>query len=72
MAGWKRAEGIAGIEVKAGSHVSREDFAPQLWFKNNIIKGKMPYKGVVLYSGEDTLSFGDGMLAVPIAALWAE
>jgi predicted AAA+ superfamily ATPase len=67
----KEGEGIAGIEVKAGSIVSREDFAPQIWFKDNIVKGKLPYKGVVLYSGEDTLSFGNGMLAVPIAALWA-
>ena len=23
-----------------------------------------------LYSGEDTLSFGDGLLAVPLASLW--
>ena len=66
----KEGEGIAGIEVKASGNVSREDFAPQVWFKDTIIKGKMPYKGFVLYSGEDTLSFGNGMMAVPIAALW--
>jgi len=66
----KADEGIAGIEVKASSRVSKEDFAPQIWFKDNIIKGKMPYNGFVLYSGEDTLSFGGGMTAVPIAALW--
>ena len=66
----KEGEGIVGIEVKASSSVSREDFAPQIWFKKNIVKGKMSYKGFVLYSGEDTLSFGGGMWAVPIAALW--
>jgi len=66
----KEGEGLAGFEVKASRSVSGEDFAPQIWFRDNIIKGKMPYKGFVLYSGEDTLSFGDGMLAVPIAALW--
>ena len=68
----KENEGMAGIEVKASSRVSNEDFVQQRWFKNNIIKGKLPFVGIVLYSGEDTLSFGDGMLAVPIAALWTE
>jgi len=66
----KEGEGIIGIEAKASSRVSKEDFSSQIWFRDNIIKGKMPYKGYVLYSGEDTLSFGDGMLAVPTAALW--
>ena len=68
----KENEGMAGIEVKASSRVSNEDFVQQRWFRKNIIKGKLPFVGIVLYSGEDTLSFGDGMLAVPIAALWTE
>jgi predicted AAA+ superfamily ATPase len=68
----KEGEGIIGIEAKAGSRVSREDFVPQFWFKENIVKKKMPYRGFVLYSGEDTLSFGNGMTAVPIAALWSD
>ena len=63
---------MLGIEVKAGHSVSREDFAPQIWFKENIIKQKTPYTGIVVYSGEDTVSFGNGLHAVPIAALWAE
>ena len=66
----KEGVGIAGFEVKAGSIVSREDFSAQIWFRDNIVKGKTAYKGFVLYSGEDTLSFGSGMTAVPIAALW--
>jgi hypothetical protein len=36
----------------------------------SFIKNKMPYRGMVLYTGEDTLSFGGGMLAVPAAALF--
>ncbi|MCL1956488.1 MAG: DUF4143 domain-containing protein, partial [Fibromonadales bacterium] len=63
-------EALIGIEVKAGQSVSKEHFASQMWFKENIIKGKKPYLGIVLYSGEHTLSYGDGMLAVPIAALF--
>ena len=66
----KENEGLVGIEVKASHRVSIEDFAPQIWFKENIIKNKMPYRGMVLYTGEDTLSFGNGMLAVPAAALF--
>ena len=68
----KEGEGLAGFEVKSSNRVSREDFASQIWFRENIVKGKIPYKGFVLYSGEDTLSFGDGMSAVPIAALWTK
>jgi len=66
----KENEGLIGVEVKAGRKVSIEDFSSQIWFKENIIKGKMPYHGIVLYTGEDTLSFGGGMLAVPSAALF--
>jgi len=66
----KENEELAGIEVKAGRSVSKSDFGPQIWFRDNIIKNKMPYRGIVLYSGEDTLSFGNGMFAIPIAALW--
>jgi predicted AAA+ superfamily ATPase len=66
----KEDEGLIGIEVKAGRNVSKDDFGPQIWFKENIVKGKSPFTGIVLYSGEDTLSFGDSLLAVPIAALW--
>ena len=69
----ERADGaIVGVEVKASSRISKEDFAPQTWFRENIIKNRIPYRGIVLYTGQDTFSFGDGMHAVPIAALWAE
>jgi len=61
---------MVGIEVKAAHSVSKEDFAPQIWFRENIYKGGTPYIALVLYSGEDILSFGEGLLAVPAAALW--
>jgi predicted AAA+ superfamily ATPase len=62
---------LVGIEVKASHGVSKDDFAPQVWFRKNINKGNTPYTALVIYCGEDTLSFGDGLLAVPAAALWA-
>lgn len=67
----KEDEGIAGIEVKSGRVISREDFSSLVWFKENIAKDKK-FKGIVLYSGEDTLSFGGDMLALPVAALWMD
>ena len=63
---------VLGVEVKAGHSVSKADFAPQIWFKENMMKNKQNYVGMILYSGEHVLSFGGGMLAVPIAALWSE
>jgi predicted AAA+ superfamily ATPase len=63
---------LIGIEVKASHSVSSSDFAHQKWFRENILKGKKPYVGLVLYSGEQTLPFGENLLAVPIPALWSE
>lgn len=65
-------DAIIGIEVKAGHNVSQNDFAPQYWFRDNIIKGKKTYIGYVIYAGENVLRFGDGMTAIPIASLWLE
>ena len=64
------AGGLVGVEVKAGSAVSREDCRHMVWFKNNIVKDE-PFIGVVLYTGEVTLPLGKDMYAVPIAALWS-
>ncbi len=59
---------ILGIEVKAGSVVRKDDFVHMIWFRDNLAKGK--FQGITLYSGEDTVSFGDGLLALPLAALY--
>jgi predicted AAA+ superfamily ATPase len=61
---------LAGIEVKASHSVSKDDFAAHKWFSENIIRGKNTYIAIVLYTGENKLSFGENMLALPIAALW--
>jgi len=60
---------ILGIEVKAGSIVSKSDFRHMIWFKNNIVPDKN-FIGIVLYTGENALPFGPDMYAVPISALW--
>ena len=61
-----------GIDVKAGHNVSRGDFAPQEWFRKNIIKNKKRYTGMILYAGDRTIMYSDNLIAVPIAALWME
>ncbi len=62
-------EQVACIEVKAGTTISEADFKHIKWFRDNIVKNKNIIT-VILYSGEDTLSFGDGLLVVPLATLW--
>ena len=59
---------VLGIEVKAGQ-ASPEDFKHLKWFAANL--AKMPFTGIVLYSGDKTLRFGEGFYAVPLAALGA-
>ncbi len=59
---------IAGVEVKASATVRRSDF-------NGLRKlrgaaGDRFRQGVVLYDGETTVPFGDGLYAVPIPRLW--
>lgn len=61
---------VLGIEVKAGSVVKMSSFKHLIWFRDNAMK-ENNFIGVVLYTGEHTLSFGDGLWAVPINALWA-
>jgi predicted AAA+ superfamily ATPase len=60
---------IACVEIKSGSAVSKDDFRHIRWFKNKIVKNR-EVVSIILYSGGDTVSFGDGLVAVPMAALW--
>ena len=61
---------ILGIEVKAGSSVDRSTFRHLDWFRQKLA-GDRAFKGVVLYTGGDVLSFGEDRWAVPIGALWS-
>jgi predicted AAA+ superfamily ATPase len=63
---------LIGIEVKASHSVSKSDFSPQIWFRDNIIKGGKSYTGYVMYAGENVLRFSEDMIAIPVASLWNE
>jgi predicted AAA+ superfamily ATPase len=59
---------VAGVEVKAASTVTAADFRGLRKLKATA--GKRFVGGVVLYDGEISASFGDGLYAVPLRALW--
>jgi hypothetical protein len=59
---------LAGIEVKAAATVTDADFRGLRKLKQ--AAGKRFTKGIVLYDGEISASFGEGFYAVPIRRLW--
>ena len=61
------AMAVAGVEVKAAATVTPSDFRGIRKLKE--ATGDRFAAGVVLYDGEITSSFGDGMFAVPIRCL---
>jgi predicted AAA+ superfamily ATPase len=59
---------VVGIEVKAGSTVRAEDLAGLRHLAARL--GPRFVAGYVLYTGRQTLPFGDRLRALPIEALW--
>ncbi len=59
---------LAGVEVKASGTVTGADFRGLRRLRRAV--GDRFAAGVVLYDGEVSTSFGDGLFAVPIRALW--
>lgn len=62
-------DGLLGIEIKAGSAVTKRDFTHLRWFQKNLAKKRL-FIGIILYTGEHPASFGDNLWAVPIGLLW--
>ncbi|MDI7776682.1 ATP-binding protein [Asticcacaulis sp. EMRT-3] len=60
---------ILGIEVKAGTNIDSDSFKHLKWFRDKMAK-EQAFKGLVLYAGEHTISFGEDLWAVPLSALW--
>lgn len=59
---------LVGIEVKATSKISATDFRGLKAFRE--LTGKRFHRGVLLYTGNETLPFGPDLIALPISALW--
>ncbi len=60
---------IVGIEVKASATVTRADFSGLR--KLAAAGGSNFVQGIVLYDSDQIVSFGENLLAVPLASLWA-
>jgi predicted AAA+ superfamily ATPase len=63
-----RAGKLVGIEVKASSTVTAQDFKGLRALAETT--GKRFYRGIVLYTGSESLSFGPELYAIPVNALW--
>jgi predicted AAA+ superfamily ATPase len=59
---------VAGVEVKAAATVVASDFRGLRKLRE--VAGKRFAAGAVIYDGETTASFGDGLFAVPVRTLW--
>ena len=59
---------LLGVEVKAGAVVRADDFRHLSWFRDRLAPG--PFTGIVLHTGASAARFGDGLFAVPMAALF--
>ena len=65
----RRGGQLVGVEVKAAASVSPHDFKGLEELRGS--RGDDFVAGVVIYSGERTVPFGDRMWALPVSALWA-
>jgi predicted AAA+ superfamily ATPase len=59
---------VVGIEVKATATPSRQDLAGLRYLRDKL--GARFKAGAVLYTGSDTLPYGERLAAVPLSGLW--
>jgi uncharacterized protein len=59
---------VAGIEVNAAATVTKGDLRGLRKLRD--AAGRRFAAGIVLYDGSATISFGGGLYAVPLRALW--
>lgn len=62
---------VGGVEVKASTTVTLADFRHLARLRDLLdASGGHFVRGVVLYSGDQVLPFGDRLVAMPLAGLW--
>jgi predicted AAA+ superfamily ATPase len=59
---------LVGLEVKASATVVRKDFSGIDALSEDV--GKQFVRGIVLYTGDESVSFTENYLASPVSALW--
>ncbi len=60
---------VCAIEVKAASSVSSKDVNGLSYLREKL--GDQFVNGVVLYTGESVLPFGERITLLPLSALWS-
>ncbi len=61
---------LLGIEVKASNSPSLQDFKHLKVFNDSIKLSKQDFVGIILYTGNNIVAFGENLWAVPIACLY--
>jgi uncharacterized protein len=64
----RHSGGVIGVEVKAAATPTSTDFAGLRYLREKL--GARFKAGVLIYTGADTLPFGDRLGAVPLNGLW--
>ena len=64
------AHGLAAMEVKASTSVSRGDFRHLRWFAAEGPGKARDVTSVIFYLGEQRLQFGERLYALPVSCLW--
>jgi hypothetical protein len=59
---------LVGVEVKASATVVRKDFLGLDALAEDT--GKRFVRGVVLYTGNESVTFTENCLALPVSAIW--
>lgn len=63
---------LVAVEVKAASTVSAGDFRQLRWFATEGPGKGRETTGVLFYMGQEMVTMGQGVFALPLSALWAE
>lgn len=67
----ERDRTVIGIEVKAGSGFSENDLKNLRWFRSVGPGRNRKFTGLLLYFGNESVSLGDNIFAIPISVLWS-
>lgn len=59
---------VVAIETKSAADADRRDFRHLAWLRDEL--GERFVAGCVLYTGRETVPFGDRLAAVPLCGLW--
>ena len=66
----RRDGSVVGVEVKTAASASPADFRGLRHLRDKLGAGFKA--GVLLYTGESSVPFGDRLAAVPLSSLWSQ